>query len=85
MKKKDLATLAGVSIYTMNKLTSDGNVTMEVIEKICTALNCKVDDILEFIKEWKTSDSKDSGAYWRKLKQGLKKEEKPWHFVTGWN
>jgi|MGYP000062067582 conserved domain protein len=51
MKKKDLATLAGVSIYTMNKLTSDGNVTMEVIEKICTALNCKVDDILEFIKE----------------------------------
>ncbi len=51
MKKKDLAALAGVSIYTMNKLTSDGNVTMEVIEKICTALNCKVDDILEFIKE----------------------------------
>lgn len=23
-------------------------------EKICTALGCKVDDILEFIKEWKT-------------------------------
>lgn len=43
--------LAGVSIYTMNKLTSDGNVTMEVIEKICTAFGCKVDDILEFIKE----------------------------------
>ena len=51
MKKKDLAIRAGVSIYTMNKLTSDGNVTMEVIEKICTALDCKVDDILEFIKE----------------------------------
>lgn len=51
MKKKDLAALAGVSIYTMNKLTSDGNVTMEVIEKICIALNCKVDDILEFTKE----------------------------------
>lgn len=51
MKKKDLAIRAGVSIYTMNKLTSDCNVTMEVIEKICTALDCKVDDILEFIKE----------------------------------
>ena len=23
------------------------------------------------------TDSKDPGAYWRKLKQGLKKEEKP--------
>ena len=51
MKKKDLAILSGMTIYTMNKLTSDGNVTMEVIEKICSALNCKVNDILEFIKE----------------------------------
>ena len=51
MKKKELAKLAGVSIYTMNKMTSDGNVTVEVLEKICKALNCKVDDILEFSKE----------------------------------
>ena len=51
IKKKDLAKLSGVSIYTINKLNNGGNVTVEVIEKICHALDCKVDDILEFTKE----------------------------------
>lgn len=51
MKKKDLAEIAGVSIYTINKMNSNGNVTVKVIEKICLALNCKVDDILEFTKK----------------------------------
>ena len=51
MKKKDLAKVSGISPYTINKLNSDGNVTVEVIEKICLALDCKVDDILEFNKE----------------------------------
>lgn len=51
MKKKELSELAGISNYTINKLNRDGNVTVEVLEKICLALNCKVDDILEFIKE----------------------------------
>ncbi|WP_018658937.1 helix-turn-helix domain-containing protein [Allofustis seminis] len=51
IKKKDLAKLSGLSIYTINKLNSGGNVTVEVIEKICHALDCKVDDILEFAKE----------------------------------
>lgn len=51
MKKKDLAKLSGISPYTINKLNGNGNVTVEVIEKICLALDCKVDDILEFIEE----------------------------------
>ena len=51
MKKKDLAELSRISSYTINKLNSNGNVTVEVLEKICLALDCKVDDILEFTKE----------------------------------
>lgn len=51
IKKKDLAELSGISSYTINKLNSNGNVTVEVLEKICLALDCKVDDILEFTKE----------------------------------
>lgn len=51
MKKKELSELAGISNYTINKLNGDGNVTVEVLEKICLALDCKVDDILEFTKE----------------------------------
>ncbi len=51
MKKKDLAKRAGVSTYTINKLNKNGNVTIEILGKICTALDCKLDDILEFIDE----------------------------------
>jgi DNA-binding Xre family transcriptional regulator len=47
MKKKDLRELASIGNSTMSKLANDENVTMEVMAKICTALNCKMDDIVE--------------------------------------
>lgn len=51
MKKKELETLAGVSHYTMKKLSRDENVTTDVIGKICAALECKVEDIMDFIQD----------------------------------
>lgn len=48
MKKKELAELAGVSIYTINKLNKNENVTVEVLGKICKVLDCSLDDIMEF-------------------------------------
>ena len=33
----------------MSKLSKDENVSMDVIEKICTVLNCDVGDIMEFV------------------------------------
>lgn len=51
MKKKDLETVANVSHYTMNKLTRGENVTVEVLGRICKALQCSPDDIMEFLDE----------------------------------
>ena len=51
MKKKDLEALAGISHYMMSKMSRDENVTTEVLGKICTALDCKVEDIMDFIPE----------------------------------
>lgn len=51
MKKKDLETVANVSHYTMNKLTRGENVTVEVLGRICKALQCSLDDIMEFLDE----------------------------------
>ena len=48
MKKKELDQIAGVSTYTINKLNKNDNVTVEVLGKICKALNCTLDDIMEF-------------------------------------
>jgi len=48
MKKKDLALAAGLSPHMMKKLARDENVSTEVVGKICAALNCSSDDIMEF-------------------------------------
>ena len=51
MKKKDLREKAGIGSSTMTKLANDENVTVEVMAKICTALNCKMDDIIDIIPD----------------------------------
>ena len=48
LKKKDLESLAGVSHYTINKLNKGENVTTDILGKICKALDCTVNDIMEF-------------------------------------
>ena len=49
MKKKDLQRLAGISAYTTRKLTNNENVTTEVLGKISKALNCPIEDFVEFV------------------------------------
>ena len=51
MKKKDLENLAGLSHYTMSKMSRDENVNTEALGRICNALDCKVEDIMDFIPE----------------------------------
>ena len=50
LKKKDLAEMAGISDYTITKMGKGENVTVETLGKICFALDCMLDDIMEFIK-----------------------------------
>lgn len=52
MKSKDLAKLANISPATIAKMKKDGaTVSSDVLVKICTALNCTMDDIVEIIPE----------------------------------
>ena len=51
MKKKDLAKVADISNYTITKMSKGENVTVETLGKICAALNCTMDDIVEIIKD----------------------------------
>lgn len=53
MKKSDLLAAAGISRYTINKLNHGDNVTTDVLAKICLALDCTMDDIMEIIPEHK--------------------------------
>lgn len=51
LKKKDLKEMAKIGNSTMTKLANDENVTMEVMAKICIALGCTMDDIVEIIND----------------------------------
>ena len=51
MKKKDLAEKASISSYTLSKLNRGDNVNTDTLVKICKALNCQLDDIVEIISE----------------------------------
>ena len=51
MKKKDLQEQAGLTHHEMLKLRNDMNITTETIGKICKALDCQADDIIEFYEE----------------------------------
>ncbi len=53
MKKRDLEKAAELSHYTISKLNREENVTVEVLAKICIALDCTMDDIMEIIPDTK--------------------------------
>ncbi len=51
MSTAQLAKKAQVSANIITRLKRDEYISVESIEKLCNALDCGVDDILEFIRE----------------------------------
>lgn len=51
MTKEELRVQAGLSPATIAKLGKDGNVTTELLARICQTLNCKLSDIAAVISE----------------------------------
>ena len=47
MNKADLRKAAGISSSSLAKLGKDENVTTDVLLRICKALDCELDDIVE--------------------------------------
>lgn len=56
MKKQELAEKAQISPATISKMAAGENVTMEVVEKVCRALDVTVDGILEIVPESSKDD-----------------------------
>lgn len=51
MKKKDLQKAAGVSWASITKLSKGENVSMEILIKICKALERDIGDIMELVPD----------------------------------
>ena len=47
MSKKELSELSGVSGATLARMKNDRPVTMNILVKLCSALNCRIDDIVK--------------------------------------
>ncbi|MFA0814538.1 MAG: helix-turn-helix domain-containing protein [Anaerofustis sp.] len=51
LKKRDLCQMAGISSASVAKLTKGENVQTDVLVKICAALSCGIEDIMEILPE----------------------------------
>lgn len=50
LMKKDLREMAGLSSNVMAKMGKGGDVSTEVLRKICSALDCNLEDIVDIDK-----------------------------------
>ncbi len=53
MKKQDLVNAGILSWTTMAKIDKNQNISLDIIDKLCAALNCQPGDIIEYIPETK--------------------------------
>ncbi len=51
INKSELRALTGIGTNTLAKLSKNQPVSMEVLLKICSRLDCDISDICEFIKD----------------------------------
>jgi len=56
MKEKGFSTYklrekCGIDSKTIRRLKANENIETKTIDKICTALNCRVEDIAEFVND----------------------------------
>ena len=59
MTNAELMEKGGFSANIITRLKRNNYVALDSIERICCALDCGVDDILEFIPDKKEQDSHD--------------------------
>lgn len=58
MKQKGFSTYklreqCGIDSKTVRRLKANENIETKTIDKICTALNCRIEDIVEFVNDEK--------------------------------
>jgi DNA-binding Xre family transcriptional regulator len=51
IRKGELCKISGISYASLRKLSHDGNINVEVLEKICRALDCDFVDIMEYVRD----------------------------------
>ncbi|EMJ5406709.1 TPA: helix-turn-helix domain-containing protein [Clostridioides difficile] len=50
IKKMEFVNISSISISVLGRLGNDKSVSMDTMEKICLALDCKIEDVVEIKK-----------------------------------
>ena len=56
LKKTDLLSMAKINRKTLANMGKNETVSMDALEKICASLNCRIEDIVEFVPEEPKTD-----------------------------
>lgn len=56
MMKKDLQAKAKISWASVTKMSKNENVSMDILLKVCEALNCGIEDVVEFVPDDATEE-----------------------------
>lgn len=51
MNKQDLKNVTGISSASIAKLGKGENITTDILLKICEAMDCKLEDIMETVQD----------------------------------
>ena len=53
LKRTQLIELAGISTHTLSNMSKDNTISMDSLEKLCDYLDCRIEDIVEYIPKEK--------------------------------
>jgi DNA-binding Xre family transcriptional regulator len=49
LKKTDLYKMAGISTVTVAKFAKGESISLDILERVCKALDCQPSDVFEFV------------------------------------
>lgn len=60
IRRGDIVRMSGVAYSTLGKMANGENVNMSIVEKICLALGCRIEDVVEILPDKPETDNKES-------------------------
>ncbi|EQC68772.1 Type II restriction-modification system methylation subunit [Streptococcus sp. HSISB1] len=62
INKTQFRDMVGITNQSLSRLGKNQNVSLEIIGRICEALNCKVEDIIEYIGDLDSENREEKGV-----------------------
>ncbi|QGH02316.1 DNA (cytosine-5-)-methyltransferase [Streptococcus dysgalactiae] len=72
LNKTQLRDMAGITNQSLSRLSKDQNVRLDVLDRICSALDCRIEDVMEYVENISLFDDIEESTDVPELKSSLK-------------